>query len=341
MKRKILCGMSPDDLVAEFGKEGLTGRHALKIANELYKRNNTCLTEVRGVPVRLLRLVANSTYPGFYQAVSSNISADGTVKYLFRGDEDRMYETVYIPDGKRHTVCVSSQAGCRMGCPFCATGRYGFHGNLTVGEIVSQVTGIPYTQKITHVVFMGMGEPTDNLDNVLKAIKILTAEWGRAISAGNITVSTVGITSGISRFLDESECNLTVSLFSPVAEERRHLLPVEKKYPVHEIISILKNSILKKKRRLTLSYVMINGLNDSGTHLEELQRLLRGSGIRVNLLPYHPVKNDKHNSSSAERMQYFKHALVTSGISASVRKSRGVDISAACGLLASDFSVPV
>jgi 23S rRNA (adenine2503-C2)-methyltransferase len=228
-----------------------------------------------------------------------------------------------------------------MGCLFCVTGRYGFHGNLSAGEIVNQVISIPDKSKITHIVFMGMGEPMDNLENVLKACRILTAEWGLAISHRNITVSTVGITPGIKIFLGSSECNLTLSLHSPFPEERKLIVPAEMRYPVYEIINIMKNYPIKKKRRLSVAYVMINQLNDSDNHLEGLKSLLKGSGIRVNLLPFHMVPGDKNTSSSAERIQFFKHNLVVSGISASVRRSRGIDVSAACGLLAAGLSLPV
>jgi 23S rRNA (adenine2503-C2)-methyltransferase len=221
-----------------------------------------------------------------------------------------------------------------MGCPFCVSGSYGFHGNLTAGEIINQIVSIPHADIITHVVFMGMGEPLDNIENVLKACEILTAQWGFALSPRNVTVSTVGITPGIELFLRSTDCNLTLSLHSPFAAERKHMVPAENKYPSADIIRILKEAKLKKGRRLTVAYVMINGLNDTLSHLEELILMLRGSAIRVNLLPYHAVNDDTRVSSSPEKMQYFKHNLIISGISASVRKSRGSDISAACGLLA-------
>lgn len=222
-----------------------------------------------------------------------------------------------------------------MACPFCATGKYGFHGDLSASEILNQVISIPESGIITHIVFMGMGEPMDNLDNVLKACKILTAEWGCAIGQKNITVSTVGITTGISRFLEASGCNLTLSLFSPFFDERKKIIPVERKFPAGNIIDLLKTYPSGKKRRFTLSYVMIDGLNDTDAHLEKLKNLLSGSNLRVNLLPYHSSGDDSYVSSSAERMMTFKHNLIISGISASIRKSRGADISAACGLLAS------
>ena len=222
-----------------------------------------------------------------------------------------------------------------MGCAFCVTGKYGFHGNLTAGDILNQILSIPFADKITHVVFMGMGEPMDNLDNVLKACRIITAEWGMAISPRKITVSSVGITHAIEEFLEKSDCNLTISLYSPFANERVRIIPAERTYPVREIIRILKEYPLKKKRRFSVGYIMIDRVNDTDRHLHELIKMLRGTNIRVNLLPYHSVRDDINRSTPDERMLFFKHELIISGISASVRKSRGSDISAACGLLAS------
>lgn len=215
------------------------------------------------------------------------------------------------------------------------TAKYGFYGNLSAGDIISQVIRIPFADKITHVVFMGMGEPLDNTDNVLKACDILTAESGLALSPRNITVSSVGITPEVRRFLQTSDCNFTLSLYSPFTHEREKVVPAEKKYPVSDIIRIMKNFPAGRKRRLSIAYVMMEAINDTDEHLNALIKMLKGTGIRVNLLPYHHI-NGKHMASSPEdRMMFFKHNLVMSGISASVRKSRGADISAACGLLAS------
>ena len=290
------------------------------------------------VPKKLKELLSSTSYSGISDPVTSEVSEDKTVKYLFRANSGKQYEAVYIPDKKRHTICVSTQSGCRMGCPFCLSGRYGFHGSLNAGEIVSQIISIP-VDKVTHVVFMGMGEPMDNLENVLKACEILTAQWGLALSPRNITVSTVGLKPEIETFIKETSCNLTLSLHSPFSEERVHIVPAEKRYPARDIIHLLRSYKLKKGRRLTVSYVMISGLNDSDIHLKELISILKGSHIRVNLLPFHPAGKDTMSSSSEEKMQYFKHNLVISGISASVRKSRGSDISAACGLLAAGCGV--
>jgi 23S rRNA (adenine2503-C2)-methyltransferase len=222
-----------------------------------------------------------------------------------------------------------------MGCPFCLTGKYGFRGNLLSSDIINQIISIPEASEVSHVVFMGMGEPMDNLEEVLRACEILTSEWGLAISSRNITVSTVGISTGIMEFLKRSDCNLTISLHSPFPDERKLVVPVENKFPVKEILDILMSYPLKKHRRFSVAYVMIDGVNDSERHLDALRYLLRGSQVRVNLLPYHRIGNELYFSSPADRMMYFKHNLILSGISASIRKSRGEDISAACGLLAS------
>lgn len=339
MLKTVLCGLSAAEILEFIGPDEYTLNHSLHITGNVYKKRIDVFSGMTGIPKKLKEYLELYADTGIMPPVASEVSSDGTIKYLFRTETNIEFETVYIPDGKRNTVCVSTQSGCRMGCPFCVTGRYGFAGNLSAGEIVNQVIGIPDADKVTHVVFMGMGEPMDNLDNVLKACEILTSEWGVSISPRNITVSTVGITPEIVRFLENSSCNLTVSLHSPFCEERKLIIPIERKYPVHEIISILKNFPLRKNRRVSLAYVMIKDMNDTDLHLRALKDLLAGSQIRVNLLPYHKVPQDKHISSSAERMQYFKHDLVISGISASVRKSRGEDISAACGLLATGLKI--
>jgi 23S rRNA (adenine2503-C2)-methyltransferase len=335
MVKEILCGKTADDIFQVINAFGFNKSHATLIAGNIYRKGIGEFSQFQGIPRELRRILASVTSAGIFLPVQSEVSVDKTIKYLFRNIEGKQFETVYIPDKKRHTVCVSTQSGCRMGCPFCVTGSYGFYGNLSAGEIVNQVISLPDAGRITHVVFMGMGEPMDNLGNVLKACSIITSEWGMAISPRNVTISTVGITTGIKVFLEQSDCNIAVSLFSPFADERSRIIPAERKYPVREIIEILRNYPVIKKRRFSIAYVMIKDVNDTDRHLDELKAMLGGSNIRVNLLPYHPVKGDPNVSSSDERMFYFKHNLVISGISASIRTSRGADISAACGLLAS------
>ena len=215
MKKKNLVGLSVSDINELISPDGYSLSHAAIIANSIYKKRITDLSLISKIPGKLKVYLGKIAEPLLYQPVATEVSADGAVKYLFSNREGQQFETVYIPDKKRDTVCVSTQSGCRMGCPFCVTATYGFHGSLNAGDIISQVLGIPPAGKVTHVVFMGMGEPLDNLENVLKACEILTAEWGMALSPRNITVSTVGITPAIVPFLEKTGCNLTLSLFSP------------------------------------------------------------------------------------------------------------------------------
>ena len=337
MIKKCLCGQTSEEIFNLISSSGFTHAHALSVSNSIYKRSAFEFEMIAGIPRSLRDKLSEIAFTGIFMPFASEISADQSVKYLFRSDEGKKFETVYIPETKRHTVCVSTQSGCRMGCSFCITGRYGFHGNLTPGEIINQIISLPFAHKITHVVFMGMGEPMDNLGNVLKACEIITAEWGLALSPRNVTVSTVGIMPGISKFLELSDCNLTLSLHSPFKEEREKIAPVEKLYPVRGIIDKMKVHPLKRKRRLSIAYIMIKDFNDSESHLEAIKSILKDSVIRINLLPFNNTGNELYCSSSDERMQYFKHSLIISGISASIRKSRGVDISAACGLLAKNL----
>jgi 23S rRNA (adenine2503-C2)-methyltransferase len=338
MNRKKICGLSAEEIFSLIRDEGFSREPALILANFVYKKGIINFSGITRLPKKLKEFLTACFDTGIYGPATEETSGDGTKKYLFINSDGIRFETVFIPDGKRNTVCVSTQSGCRMGCPFCVTGKYGFHGNLDAGDIVNQVIGIPEATRVTHVVFMGMGEPMDNIENVIKACEILSAEWGKAMSQSNITVSTVGIAPGVRHFLDSSGCNLTLSLFSPFPDERRLVVPAEAKFPANSIIDIMKNYSVAKKRRLSVAYVMIDGVNDTGRHLGELKKLLGGTGIRINLLPYHTIGNDIYSSSSAERMMSFKHNLVISGISASVRRSRGADISAACGLLASGLT---
>ncbi len=338
MVRKILCGMTYRELSDITDRMGFNESHINSVLNGIYKKRISDISLINKIPKKLKIQLSEIADIGIFPPVSSMLSADKTIKYLFTTSDGRSFETVYIPENKRTTVCVSTQSGCRMACSFCVTSAYGFKGNLTAGEIINQIISLPDAAEVSHVVFMGMGEPMDNIDNVLKACEILSAGWGLSISPRNITVSTVGITSGVRRFLEESSCNFAISLHSPFSEERRKIVPAEKLYPSAEILEIMKSVPARKNRRLSLAYVMIQDFNDSDLHLNALKTMLKGTAIRVNLLPYHQSGNDNFVTSTMERMMHFKHNLVISGISASIRKSRGADISAACGLLAKGIS---
>jgi 23S rRNA (adenine2503-C2)-methyltransferase len=329
-----LCGLTIREAEELFRVNGIETSHARRVIANFYRRKIHDISLMDNVSKSLRNNLLSIFSTGLSQSVKSETSFDGSCKFLFHGDSGKVFETVVLPERKRKTVCISSQSGCRMCCPFCLTGRTGFRGNLTAGEMVNQVISVPEADKVDHIVFMGMGEPLDNLDEVLKACDIFTSQWGLAISPKNVTVSTVGITPEVRRFLDSSGCNLTLSLFSPFPEERESVVPAEKMYPVSEIIEIMKSCRTLKKRRLSVAYVMIKDVNDTTRHLEGLIRLLKGSGIRVNLLPYHQIPGDSFSPSTFAVMGLFIKRLLSEGISSSVRKSRGEDISAACGLLA-------
>jgi 23S rRNA (adenine2503-C2)-methyltransferase len=335
MIKKSLCGLTADEIFNLTQPCGFSYSQAVLTALAIYRKRISEISSIDKLSKKLKFSLNEIAGSGIFLPVASEKSADNTVKYLFRSPSGKEFETVYIPDNKRNTVCVSTQSGCRMGCSFCRTARYGFRGNLTTGEILNQILSIPDSEKVTHIVFMGMGEPMDNLDNVLKACEIITAEWGLSISSRNVTVSTVGIEGALEKFLRSSECNLTLSLHTLFSGERIKIVPAEKQYPVKSIIDLMKLYPLKKKRRLSVAYVMIEDINDTDNHLCELISAFKGSNIRINLLPYHKSENDTNNSSTGERMQFFRHNLIISGVSASIRKSRGLDIAAACGQLAS------
>jgi 23S rRNA (adenine2503-C2)-methyltransferase len=338
MQKRILCGTSLDEITRDLNGYSIDSKYALKLAHWIYKKGITEILEIKNISKEIKKSISEKFDSGLFPPAKIQISGDKTEKYLFNTPDGRNFETVYLPEINRKTLCVSTQSGCRMGCKFCLTGRSGFRGNLTAGEIVNQVICQPHSGQITHVVFMGMGEPMDNINEVLKACDILTAEWGISLSKRNVTVSTVGITDPITEFFKKSKCNITFSLFSPFSEERSDVIPVEKKYPFKEIVSILAKERLKRKRRVSIAYIMINGINDTEKHFIALRDLLAGTKIRVNLLPYNITPGSELMPSTAEKMQFFKHNLTISGIPASIRKSRGNDISAGCGLLAAESS---
>lgn len=327
-----LAGLDPENAAAILKGAGINEKYARRLLYWIYRRGIKSFSEIDDLPGKVLQQIAVSFATGLTVPLSSACSSDGSVKYLFSTREGLLHEAVYIPEGKRHTVCVSVQAGCRMGCRFCATGLNGWRGNLTAGEIVNQVISIPH--HVTNVVMMGMGEPGDNIDEVIKACNILTAEWGLAAGHARVTISTVGVTPALRRLLDETRCNITLSLHSPFVRERQTVIPSEKKWPFRESLALLQAHAHERKRRFTVAYVMIKGLNDSARHLGGLKRLLKGSRIKINLLPYHPLEGDACVSSGYETMMLFKDRLVNAGIEATVRKSRGSDIAAACGMLA-------
>lgn len=266
-------------------------------------------------------------------------SKDGTRKYIFRVRGGNVVEAVYIPDHDRATLCVSSQAGCKMNCYFCATGRMGFRGNLTADEILNQILSIPGKDEkslnpLTNIVFMGMGEPLDNWSAVKRALDAVTSDWGLAWSPKRVTVSTVGKLPQIKNLLDETDVHVAVSVHSPFMEEREQLMPAQKAFPLKDVLNILRGYDFSKQRRLSVEYIMWMGVNDDMAHARQLERLLQGLHCRVNLIRFHSIPGVELRPCSEERMIMFRNYLNSKGITATIRASRGEDIMAACGMLA-------
>jgi 23S rRNA (adenine2503-C2)-methyltransferase len=326
-----LIGSSLSDL-----KYALTetdaAQYALKLAYWLYKKPGTPFREMDTLPM-WLRLKLEENYAvNISEPVFNQVSADGTVKYAFHMAEDKLVETVYMPSGKRNTLCISSQAGCRFACSFCNTGKQGFRRNLTANEIINQVISLKLKHNLTHIVFMGMGEPFDNTQEVLKVYDILTAQWGLAFGASRVTVSTIGIIEGVKQYVLNTRGNLAISLHSPFLSQRQQLMPSERRNSIYESIQFLKDHPFKKPRRLSFEYLLMKGVNHSIEHAEAIGELLNGLNCHVNLLPYNAF-DGTFEKLDAQETDLFRQHLNQFGIMATIRQARGADISAACGLL--------
>ena len=270
---------------------------------------------------------------GLSAPLKVSVSSDGTKKYLFRTFEGEYIESALIPDGERMTLCVSSQAGCRMGCKFCATGRMGFRHQLSSTEIINQIISIPERDKLTNLVFMGMGEPLDNIDNLLATLDILTSEWGMAWSPTRITVSTAGVAKSLPRLLDEQKVHIAVSLHNPFPEERKEIMPIENAYSIRQVCDILRRYDFTHQRRVSFEYIVLEDMNCSPRHIKELSRLLDGIKCRINLIRFHKIPDSPFFSPPLEKIIEFRDTLTKRGIQTTLRASRGEDIEAACGLL--------
>ena len=332
---KPLIGLTLEGLqrvAAECGMPRFAGR---QMARWLYEKRVEGLDEMTDLSKEARRRLAESGYEvGREKPVAEARSVDGTAKYLFRGAGGRDVECVSIPDRERTTLCVSSQAGCKMNCAFCMTGKQGFHGNLTSAQIINQVLSVPESRELTNIVFMGMGEPLDNLGPVMEAIEILTAPWGFAWSPKRITVSSIGKLRELRELLDRTKVHVAISIHSPFAAEREGIMPVERAYPIADVIALLREYDFAHQRRLSFEYIMFEGFNDSMRHCRQLARLLRGLEARVNLIRFHSIPGCNLRAASMEQMERFRDILNAEGITATIRASRGEDIMAACGMLA-------
>ena len=333
MTKESLYGKTLNQLKALCEAEQLPRFAAKQIARWLYVRHIDDIQQMTDLSLAARTQLSENYTLGLSSPLRESISTDGTKKYLFETQQGQYIESAYIPDRDRATLCVSSQAGCRMGCRFCATARQGLQHSLSAGEIINQIVSLPDRDRLTNIVFMGMGEPLDNLDNVLNAIEILTAEWGFSWSPTRITLSTAGVASHLSTFLDKTKVHLAVSLHNPFHEERAEIMPIEKAYPIREVCDILRRYDFTGQRRVSFEYIVMEGLNDSPAHIKELCRLLNGIKCRINLIRFHKIPDSPYFSPSNERMIAFRDALTAKGIQTTIRASRGEDIKAACGLL--------
>ena len=334
MKTRLL-GMNPDELRQIALSEGLPGFTGKQLARWIYVKKVRTLAEMTDIPLSGRERLGEKYEVGVTPYVDCQVSSDGTKKYLFPvSGAGNAVESVMIPEADRKTLCVSSQAGCKMGCRFCMTGRQGFHGNLSAAEILSQFLAVDESDDLTNAVFMGMGEPLDNWDNVSRAIEVLTAPWGFAWSPKRITLSTIGVIPNLRKYLESSRCHLAVSLHNPFPDERLGMMPVQKAWPVSEVVSLIRRYDFTGQRRVSFEYTMFSGVNDDKVHADALYRLLRGLECRVNLIRFHKIPDSPLEPSPAPVMQRFMERLNNHGITCTIRASRGEDIYAACGLLA-------
>ena len=330
--KENLFGKTLPELAKVAAEAGLPPFAARQLARWLYVQEAGSFGQMLNLPARARSWLAGRYEIRLQTPTAEAQSADGTRKYLFPA-AGRFVEAAFIPEARRATLCLSMQVGCKMGCLFCQTGRQGFQGNLDPGEILNQVRSLPERERLTNLVYMGMGEPLDNLDSVLASLEILTADYGYGFSPSRITVSTVGLLPAMLRFLEASRCHLAVSLHSPFEEERRRLMPVQNVYPLSEVLRALRGELPDGRRRVSFEYILFDGLNDSAKHARELARILQGLRCRINLIPFHPIPDSPLRPSPPERIQAFQERLKSGGFITTLRKSRGLDIAAACGLL--------
>lgn len=333
MEKVPLLGKTLEEVQVLVRGLGMPVFTAKQIVSWLYDKKVTSIDEMTNLSLKNRELLKEHYEVGASVPVHEMRSVDGTVKYLFRTPEGDFIESVYIPDNDRATLCVSSQVGCKMNCLFCMTGKQGYTNSLTATQILNQIYSIPERDTLTNVVFMGMGEPFDNLDAVLKALTILTSDYGYAWSPKRITVSTVGLRKGMERFLEESDCHLAVSLHSPFPAQRRELMPAEKAFSIMEMLEILRRYDFSKQRRLSFEYIVFKGINDSMIYAKELVKILRGLDCRVNLIRFHAIPGVDLEGTDMDSMLAFRDYLTQHGVFATIRASRGEDIFAACGML--------
>ncbi len=320
-------------LAVELGFKAFHGRNLFKW---LHKHGVVDVDAMTDVPKTLRNALRDTADIRLPRIIEDHPSADGTIKWVMGLDDGQRIESVFIPEGKRSTLCVSSQVGCALNCAFCATARQGFNRNLSVAEIIGQVwqAARQLGTAPTNVVMMGMGEPLANFDAVVKAMDIMQDDLAYMMAKHRVTLSTSGIVPNIYRLREVSDVSLAVSLHAPTDALRDTLVPINRKYPLAELMPACKHYVAKDRRRkITWEYVMLDGVNDSLTHAKQLIRLLEGVPSKVNLIPFNPFLDSGFDTSPPERIEAFRQRLVRSGIFAMTRKTRGDEVAAACGQL--------
>lgn len=328
-----LLGLTEPELREVARAEGLPAFAGGQMARWLYRRHARTIAEMTDLPAAGRERLAARYTVGCQEPTHVQRSQDGTAKYLFPTRDGHYVETVYIPEEDRATLCVSSEVGCKMNCLFCQTGKQGYEGSLTAADILNQLYSLPEREQITNIVYMGQGEPMDNLDQVLRSTQALTAPWGWAWSPKRITVSTVGIRGKLRRFIEESDCHLAISLHAPTPEIRASLMPAERGMGIEEIVELLRGYDFAHQRRLSFEYIVFEGVNDSPRHASQIVRLLRGLDCRINLIRFHQIPGVGLRGVDDTRMEQLRDWLTAHGIFTTIRASRGQDIYAACGLL--------
>lgn len=331
--KKYLLGMTLGELKEVAKSLGMPAFTGGQMAKWLYTQQVESIDEMTNISKANREKLAAVYAIGCKEPTDAQYSKDGTVKYLFPTDSGKFVETVYIPEDGRATLCVSSQVGCKMNCLFCQTGKQGFEGSLSATDILNQVYSLPERDKLTNIVFMGQGEPMDNLDNVLRVTEILTAGFGYGWSPKRITVSSVGIKGKLKRFLEESDCHVAISMHSPLHEQRSELMPAERGMSIESIVDLLGNYDFSHQRRLSFEYIVFKDVNDSEAHAKAIVRLLKGLDCRINLIRFHPIPNTPLQGVDDQKMEEFRNYLTQHGVFTTIRASRGQDIFAACGLL--------
>ena len=333
MDKQPLFGLSLQKIKYVVASLALPSFTATQITDWLYKKHVSSIDEMTNLSKKARELLNEKFIVGLTAPSNVQTSTDGTKKYLYPTATEKFVEAAYIPDEDRATLCVSSQIGCKMGCLFCMTGKQGFQGNLIAGEIVNQIQSLPEFENLTNIVYMGMGEPLDNLQPVLDSLEILTASWGYAWSPKRITVSTIGVIPAMQTFLKQSNAHLAVSMHTPFDDERKKIMPIQNVYSISEVVSELRKWDFSHQRRVSFEYIMFKGVNDTPRHAREIVRLLEGIRCRINLIRFHPIPDTALEGTPYNDMVEFQNMLKARGMTVTIRASRGEDIYAACGML--------